>query len=69
MLTVAPVTSVPGVTSSGMLSPVSIERSMAEEPSRITPSVATFSPGLTTKTSPTRTAPMGTSTSAVLPSD
>ena len=44
-LTVAPATASPGPTSTGTLSPVSSEASMAEVPSSTTPSVATFSPG------------------------
>ena len=52
-LTVAPVTASPGPTSTGTGSPVSSEASMAEVPSTTMPSVATFSPGRTTKRSPT----------------
>ena len=52
-LTVAPVTASPGPTSTGTGSPVSNDASIADEPSSITPSVATFSPGRTTKRSPT----------------
>ena len=52
-LTVAPVTGSPGPTSTGTGSPVSSEASMAEVPSTTMPSVATFSPGRTTKRSPT----------------
>ena len=52
-LTVAPVTASPGPTSTGTGSPVSSEASMAEVPSSTIPSVATFSPGRTTKRSPT----------------
>ena len=47
--TVAPVTGSPGCTSTGTLSPVSSERSIAETPLKTTPSVATFSPGRTMK--------------------
>ena len=52
VLTVPPATSSPGPTSTGTGSPVSIERSTAESPSSITPSVAIFSPGRTMKRSP-----------------
>ena len=52
-LTVAPVTASPGPTSTGTDSPVSIDSSTAEPPSTTSPSVATFSPGRTTKRSPT----------------
>ncbi len=58
--TVAPVTASPGPTSTGTLSPVSSERSTAEEPSTTSPSVAIFSPGRTTKTSPVRSRSTGT---------
>jgi hypothetical protein len=58
-LTVAPTTASPGPTSTGTLSPVSSERSTAEVPSTTTPSVATFSPGRTTKRMPTASASMG----------
>ena len=53
MLTVAPATSSPGPTSTGTLSPVRSERSTVELPSTTTPSVASFSPGRTTKRVPT----------------
>ena len=59
-LTVAPVTSSPGPTSTGTDSPVSIETSTAEVPRSTTPSVATFSPGRTTNTSPTASRSTGT---------
>ncbi len=59
-LTVAPVTTSPGPTSTGTGSPVSIDTSSAETPSTTSPSVATFSPGRTTKTSPTRRVSAGT---------
>ncbi len=52
-LTVAPVTASPSPTSTGTDSPVSIEASTAEEPETTIPSVATFSPGRTTNSSPT----------------
>ena len=51
--TVAPTTASPGPTSTGTDSPVSIEASTADVPSTTSPSVATFSPGRTTKRSPT----------------
>ena len=52
-LTVAPATASPTPTSTGTLSPVRSDWSTAERPSTTTPSVATFSPGRTTKRSPT----------------
>ena len=48
----------------GTFSPLSIDRSIAERPSVTTPSLATLSPGRTTKRSPMCRAPMGTTTSA-----
>jgi hypothetical protein len=59
-LTVAPATSAPGPTSTGTGSPVSMLMSIAEEPSSTTPSVATFSPGRTTKRSPETSRSTGT---------
>ena len=53
VLMVAPVTSSPGPTSTGTGSPVSSEVSSADVPLTTTPSVATFSPGRTTNSSPT----------------
>ena len=53
-LTVAPVTSSPGPTSTGTGSPVSIDASTADVPSSTTPSVAICSPGRTTNRMPTR---------------
>ena len=50
-LIVAPVTASPATTSTGTLSPVSMDISMLESPSITTPSVAIFSPGRTTITS------------------
>ena len=50
---VAPVTTLSFVTSTGTDSPVSMDSSTAEWPSTTTPSVAIFSPGLTTNISPT----------------
>ena len=63
-LTVAPVTASPSPTSTGTDSPVSIEASTAELPCSTTPSVAIFSPGRTTKRSPSASSPTGTRTSA-----
>ena len=60
MLTVAPVTASPAVTSAGTGSPVSMEVSTAELPDSTTPSVAIFSPGRTTNRSPTSSCPAGT---------
>ncbi len=62
-LTVAPVTASPVVTSTGTDSPVSIEASTAESPSTTVPSVAIFSPGRTTKRSPTASRCAGIRTS------
>ena len=62
-LTVAPVTSSPSATSTGTLSPVTRLRSTAEAPATTTPSVAIFSPGRTTNSSPTRRLSAGTRTS------
>ena len=62
--TVAPATSEPGDTSTGTVSPVSMLMSTADEPSSTTPSVATFSPGRTTKRSPTASSSTGTRRSA-----
>ena len=53
VLSVAPVTTDPSDTSTGTDSPVTSEVSTAEAPSITTPSVAIFSPGRTTMTSPT----------------
>ena len=63
VFTVAPATSSPARTSTGTGSPVSIERSTADSPSSTTPSVAIFSPGRTTKRSPTASASTLTTTS------
>jgi hypothetical protein len=54
--TVPPVTLSPGLTSIGMLSPVSIEASMVDVPSSTVPSAAMVSPGRTTMRSPRFTA-------------
>ncbi len=51
-LTVPPVTASPWPTSTGTGSPVSIEASTAEDPATTIPSVAIFSPGRTTNSSP-----------------
>ena len=51
---------VAGATSTGTDSPVSSDGSTAEVPSSTTPSVATFSPGRTTKRSPTAARSIGT---------
>ncbi len=59
-----PITVAPAVLSTGMLSPVSMLSSTADSPSMTTPSVAIFSPGRTTKMSPTTTSSTGTSTSS-----
>ena len=59
-LTVAPTTSSPGAFSTGTDSPVNSDWSTAEAPSSTRPSVATFSPGLTTKRSPARRESTGT---------
>lgn len=59
----APVTASPGPTSTGADSPVSIEASTADVPSTTVPSVATFSPGRTTKWSPTASRSTGIRTS------
>ena len=58
-----PATPSPGPTSAGTGSPVSIEVSTAELPETTTPSVAIFSPGRTTNSSPTASCPTGTRTS------
>jgi hypothetical protein len=60
---VAPTTSEPGSFSTGIDSPVSIDSSTAERPSRITPSVGMRSPGRTTQTSSARSSAAGISTS------
>ena len=59
-LTVAPAISEPGETSTGTDSPVSMLMSTALVPSSTMPSVATFSPGRTTKRSPTLSCSTGT---------
>ncbi len=63
LLIVAPKTSAPMRFSTGSDSPVSIDSSTAEAPSRMTPSTGIFSPGRTTTRSPTSTASTGMSTS------
>ena len=57
---VAPATVAPGVFSTGIDSPVSIDSSTAEAPSMTTPSTGTFSPGRTRTRSPTCTCSTGT---------
>ena len=64
VLIVAPATLAPAATSTGTGSPVSSDWSTADSPSTTTPSVAIFSPGWTTKTSPTRSSATGMSTSS-----
>ena len=68
VLMVAPVTGLPGPTSTGTDSPVTSEASTAEEPLITTPSVAIFSPGRTTTTSSTASWSAGIFTSAPLTS-
>ncbi|MPM24288.1 hypothetical protein SDC9_70769 [bioreactor metagenome] len=63
LLIVAPTTESPIFLSTGRLSPVSIDSSIVELPSTITPSTGTFSPGLTRRTSPTTTSSIGISNS------
>jgi hypothetical protein len=63
VLTVAPVTASPTPTSTGTDSPVSNEASTADDPATTTPSVATFSPGRTTNSSPTMSSLKGIRTS------
>ena len=64
--TVAEVTLSPTVTSTGTLSPVIMLASTLEEPSSTMPSAAIFSPGRTTKMSPSRTTDAGMDTSSPL---
>jgi hypothetical protein len=66
-LRVAPVTLLPGPTSTGTDSPVSMDSSTAESPSTTTPSVAIFSPGRTTNSSSTRNSSTGMRTGSALP--
>ena len=61
--TLAPTTSSPGPRSTGTLSPVSIDSSTEDRPSRIRPSVATCSPGRTRKRIPGRSTSTATSRS------
>ena len=63
IFTVADVTESPTTTSTGTLSPVTMLISMLEAPSATTPSAASFSPGLTTTMSPSRTTDAGIDTS------
>ena len=60
---VAPMTLSPGPFSTGIGSPVSIDSSTLERPSRTTPSTGTFSPGRTRSRSPTCTCVSGMSSS------
>ena len=60
---VAPVTILPGETSTGRDSPVSMDSSTAEVPDTTTPSVAMRSPGRTTNCSPTCSCSIGMRTS------
>ena len=60
----APMTSSPGPTSTGIGSPVSIDRSTLEPPSTTEPSTGTVSPGRTRSRSPTATASRATSRSS-----
>ena len=53
----------PTVLVTGIGSPVTIDSSTAEEPSRTSPSTGSFSPGRTTTTSPTTTSSIPTSSS------
>ena len=62
-LTVAPATVSPSPTSTGTDSPVSMEASTAEVPETTVPSVAIFSPGRTTNSSPTASCAVGIRTS------
>ncbi len=61
LLRVAPITVPPAPFSTGMLSPVIMDSSIAELPSTTTPSTGIFSPGRTTTISPTTTSSTGTS--------
>ena len=61
--TVAPVTVSPSATSTGADSPVSIDASTADVPETTTPSVAIFSPGRTTNSSPAASSVVGICTS------
>ncbi len=63
LLIVAPTTNDPSVFSTGIGSPVTIDSSTTDAPDRTSPSTGTFSPGLTTTTSPTTTSEIGTSSS------
>ena len=59
---VAPMTLSPGFLEFGMLSPVTIDSSMLDDPSVTMPSTAIFCPGLTRIISSTTTSPIGTTT-------
>ncbi len=60
---VAPITGSPGSLSTGSDSPVTIDSSTAEPPETTTPSVAIFSPGRTTNSSPSLRKSIGTRSS------
>ena len=62
LLIVEPITWSPTFLVTGMLSPVTIDSSIVEEPDSITPSTAIFSPGRTRIWSPTATSLSGTLT-------
>ena len=68
MATVPPITRAPGPTSIGVDSPVIDLQSTTACPLSTTPSVATFSPGRTTKRSPTMRSVTGRRRSAPWPS-
>ncbi len=63
VLIVAPITFAPGPFSTGMLSPVTIDSSTQDWPSRTTPSTGIFSPGRTTSKSPAAISEIGASIS------
>ena len=63
LLILAPITKLPTVFSTGMLSPVNIDSSIAVLPSITSPSTGNFSPGFTKTRSPTTTSSIGTSNS------
>ena len=61
VLTVAPITCVPGPLGTGRLSPVTIDSSTSLAPASTTPSTAILAPGRTTSRSPATTSAVGTS--------
>ena len=63
LLRLAPITKLPTVFSTGILSPVNIDSSIDVLPSITSPSTGNFSPGLTKIISPTITSSIGTSIS------